>query len=175
MEDGRIMIHPYDPEWAKRFEAERLLLEDVLAEWLCGGVHHVGATSVRGLAAKPMIDMIAGVRDLDEAREAFEPLRAHGYVYDPHRPDEAHHFAKPSTRLSGATHGLHLTIPGSNLWRERFAFRDALRANGALVAEYEELKLRLAVEHGDDITAYTTGKRPFVRRVLANAGVHLAG
>jgi GrpB-like predicted nucleotidyltransferase (UPF0157 family) len=134
-------------------------------------VHHIGATSVPGLAAKPIIDMLAGVHDLDEARAAFEPLRGLSYVYTPHRPDIAHHFSKPSPRLPDVTHGLHLTEPGSDLWNERFAFRDALRADAALAAEYETLKLRLAREHADDVTAYTAGKRAFVARVLASAGL----
>jgi len=51
--------------------------------------------------------------------------------------------------------------------------RDALRADSALVAEYEALKLRLAEEHGDDIAAYTAGKRTFVARVLAITRVEL--
>jgi GrpB-like predicted nucleotidyltransferase (UPF0157 family) len=115
--------------------------------------------------------MMAGVHDLEEARPAFEPLREQSYVYTPHRPGIAHHFSKPSAQLSEVTHGLHLTQPGSDLWNERLAFRDALRADPALAAEYETLKLRLAVEHPDDLTAYTAGKRAFVGRVLATAGV----
>jgi GrpB-like predicted nucleotidyltransferase (UPF0157 family) len=166
-----IAVVAYDPEWPHRFEVERALLEGVLAPWLEGGVHHIGATSVPGLAAKPIIDMLAGVRDLDEARAAFEPLREHSYVYTPHRPGIAHHFSKPSARLPDVTHGLHLTEPGSDLWNERFAFRDALRADPALAAEYETLKLRLAREHAGDVTAYTAGKRAFVGRVLASAGL----
>ncbi len=134
-------------------------------------MHHIGATSVPGLAAKPIIDMLAGVHDLDEARAAFEPLRGLSYVYTPHRPGIAHHFSKPSPRLPDVTHGLHLTEPGSDLWNERFAFREALRADPALAAEYETLKLRLAREHADDVTAYTAGKRAFVARVLASAGL----
>ena len=164
---------PYDPEWPRRFEAERVLLERVLGPWLEGGIHHVGATSIPGLAAKPIIDVVAGVRDLDEARAAFHPLREQSYLYAPQRPGIAHHFAKPSLRLSEVTHGLHLTEPGSDLWRERLTFRDALRGDRALVAEYEALKLRLAREHGDDLGAYTAGKRAFVARVLASAGVRL--
>jgi GrpB-like predicted nucleotidyltransferase (UPF0157 family) len=57
------------------------------------------------------------------------------------------------------THGLHLTEEGSDLWREQLAFRDALRADPELTAEYEALKLRLADELGDDSSAYTAGKR----------------
>ncbi len=164
---------PYDPEWPRRFESERELLERVLGRWLEGGVHHVGSTAIPGIAAKPIIDMVAGVRELQQAREAFEPLREHSYHYAPHRPGIAHHFWKPSERLSETTHGLHLTEPGSDLWRERLAFRDALRADRALLAEYEALKLRLAREHGDDPGLYLDGKRDFVIRVLARAGIEL--
>jgi GrpB-like predicted nucleotidyltransferase (UPF0157 family) len=167
----RINVVPYDPEWPHRFQAERTLLEGVLAYWLEGGIHHVGATSVPGLAAKPSIDMMAGVRDFEEVRAAFEPLREHGYQHAPHRPAIAHHFVKPSRRVEELTYGLHLTEPGSDLWRERLTFRDALRADPALAAEYEALKLRLAQEHPDDVAAYTAGKRSFVVRVLASAGV----
>ena len=72
------------------------MLERVLAPWLKDGIHHVGSTAVPGLAAKPIIDIVAGVRDLDQARASFEPLSEESYVYSPHRPGIAHHFAKPS-------------------------------------------------------------------------------
>jgi GrpB-like predicted nucleotidyltransferase (UPF0157 family) len=165
-----IAVVEYDPEWPRRFQTERQLLERLLAPWLHGGIQHVGSTSVPGLAAKPIIDMIAGVRDLEEARAAFHTLLSHSYRYAPHRP-EAHRFAKPS--LTETTHGLHLTEPGSALWRERLAFRDALRNDGALAAEYESLKQHLAAEHPRELEAYTGGKRAFVARVLAGAGVQL--
>jgi GrpB-like predicted nucleotidyltransferase (UPF0157 family) len=57
----RIAVVPYDPEWPRRFEGERALLEQVLAPWLEDGIHHVGSTAIPGLAAKPIIDMVAGV------------------------------------------------------------------------------------------------------------------
>jgi GrpB-like predicted nucleotidyltransferase (UPF0157 family) len=143
----------------------------VLAPWLKGGVHHIGSTAVPGLASKPIVDMIAGVRDLDEARAAFDPLGEHSYVHTPHRPGIAHHFSKPSA--DAAEYGLHLTEPDSDLWRERLVFRDALRADPELTAEYEALKLRLARGHGGDIAAYTAGKRAFVASVLARSGIPL--
>jgi GrpB-like predicted nucleotidyltransferase (UPF0157 family) len=169
--DAPIVVAPYDPEWPYRFEAERGLLERVLAPWLEGGIHHIGSTAIPRIAAKPSIDMMAGVRDLDDARAAFEPLRELSYHHAPHRPGIAHHFEKSSLRSEEITHGLHLTEPGSDLWRERLAFRDALRDDSALAAEYEALKLRLAAEHGGDRAAYTAGKRAFVVRVLASAGL----
>ena len=163
-----IAVVAYDPDWVRRFDQERALLEDVLAPWLDGGIHHVGSTAVPGLAAKPYVDMIAGVRDFEEARAAYRPLEAHGYIHTPHRPGIAHHFSKPSPDLDRLTHNLHLTEPGSDLWRERLVFRNALRADAALAAEYAALKLRLASEHPGD---YTKGKRPLVARVLAEHGL----
>jgi GrpB-like predicted nucleotidyltransferase (UPF0157 family) len=169
--DASIALSAYDSEWPRRFDEERRLLEPVLGPWLTGGIHHVGSTAIPGVSAKPIIDMIAGVRDLEEARASFEPLEAFSYHYGPHRPDEAHWFGKPS--LSNRTHHLHLTVPGSALWIERLAFRDALRADPKLASDYETLKLQLAAEHPDDIVAYTHGKTAFIARVLAPAGIEL--
>ena len=165
-----IVVAEYDEEWPRRFEVERALLERVLAPWLEGGIHHVGSTAIPGVAAKPIIDMIAGVRDFEEARAAYASLGELSYVHAPHRPSIAHHFAKLSADVSETRFGLHLTEPGS-LWRERLAFRDVLRADDSLAAEYEALKRRLADAHRDDVDAYTAGEREFVARVLASAGL----
>lgn len=67
MADELIVVIPYDPEWPDRFDAERALLERVLAPWLDGGIRHIAATFIPGLVAKPIIDMMAGVCDFDEA------------------------------------------------------------------------------------------------------------
>ncbi|HVM16574.1 MAG TPA: GrpB family protein [Gaiellaceae bacterium] len=166
MAEARVVVVPYDPEWPLLFERERELLERVLAPWLSGGVHHIGSTAIPGIAAKSSLDLMAGVRDLEEARAAVEPLRARGYEHAFHRLDALWF------RKSGAA--LHLTEPASPLWRERLAFRDALRADPALAAEYEALKLRLAREHPHDRRAYTDGKRAFVAGVLAGRGIALA-
>ena len=168
---ARAIVVPYDSEWPRRFEKERALLERALAPWLSGGIHHIGSTAIPGIAAKPEIDMMAGVRDLQEARAAFEPLFALGYEETPHRP-RTHHFSKPAG--GPWTHQLHLIEPGSDLWVERLAFRDALRADPALVAEYQALKLQMIEEErrgGPGYSAVT--KRPFVARVLAQAGIEI--
>ncbi len=152
----------YDPEWPHRFEVERDVLERALARWLAAGVHHIGSTAVPGLAAKPIIDMIAGVRSLEESRAAFPVLEELGYVYRAHRP-EAHLFVR-------ADCGVHLTEPGSALWRERFAFRDALRADPGLCTEYAAWKEAHFV--GGE-RWYDADKRPLVLRVLAAQGIGL--
>jgi len=166
------VVVPYDPAWPRAFEAERALLEQVLAPWLSKGIEHVGSTAVPGLAAKPIIDMVAGVRDLGEARAAFGLLSALGYTHREHRP-EAHSLHKPGAgEWWEETHHLHLTEPGSDLWRERLAFRDSLRADPSLADEYAEWKSRHAAAN-DSSNPYRADKRPFIARVLAEVGIHI--
>lgn len=175
MAEPVISVVPYDPSWQTRFEDEQAVLETVLAPWLEDRIYHIGSTAIPGIAAKPILDMMAGVRDLGDARASFGPLRALSYVHTPHRPNIAHHFSKRSGAFGEVTHGLHLTEPGSDLWRERLAFRDALRADRDLASEYETLKLRLAKGHPIDAVAYTAGKKEFVGRVLAASGLTFGG
>lgn len=148
-------------DWAAVFAAERGVLERALAPWLSEGVHHIGSTAVPGLRAKPLVDMMAGVRSLEESRAAFPVLESLGYVFRPHRP-EAHLFVKE------AFGGVHLTEPGSDLWRERLAFRDALRESPDLQVEYAAWKEAHSTGKGYDET-----KWPLVSRVLAEHGIDL--
>lgn len=86
-----------------------------------------------------------------------------------------HWLCKPSPAVR--THHLHLVPMASRLWNERLAFRDALRADENLRAEYRILKLTLADEHRNDREAYTDAKAPFIYRVLeraAKGGAHAA-
>ena len=145
MDDAPITLFPYDPQWAVRFERERVGLEVSLAQWLAGPVEHIGSTAVPGLAAKPIIDMMAPVRSLEDAAAAIVVVTALGYRNGVHRPEEAHYFFKPETdNWWERTHQLHLTEPTSLLWRRRVAFRDALRHRADYRSRYEQLKRELA-------------------------------
>ena len=164
------MVVPYRDEWPQLFDAEREILERVLAPWLRGEIHHVGSTAVPGLAAKPIIDMLAEVESVKDAWASRAPLASLGYVFEEHRP-EALWFHKPGDGgWSRQTHALHLTETGSDLWRERIAFRDALRADPQLAAEYERWKLDHAASPAD-AAPYTASKTSFVTSVLARKGI----
>jgi GrpB-like predicted nucleotidyltransferase (UPF0157 family) len=163
--DEPIRIVVADPDWPARFETERAALEAAIGEWVRGGIHHVGSTAVPGLAAKPTIDILVGVGDLEGAWACFEPLAGIGYLHAPYLPDEMHWFCKPDP--ARRTHHLHLVPEGSRRYREELCFRDRLRADPGLAAEYETLKRRLARLHRDDRDAYTEAKGAFIRSVLA--------
>lgn len=161
-----IVIEPYCEEWPARFELERQMLAPVLAPWLTGPIEHVGSTAVPGLAAKAVIDIMAGVLSLEASMPAIATLSSLGYLYAPYRTDSMHWFCKPSPDVR--THHLHLVPFGSSLWNDRILFRDRLIASRHLADEYAALKRRLAKEHGDDREAYTEAKGAFVEKVLRN-------
>lgn len=163
--DAPVHIVPYDPVWTRRFESERDLLLGVIGPWLVGGaIEHVGSTAVAGLAAKPVIDIMAGVGSLAGSSAALSVLERHQYCYAPYRADVMHWFCKPSPAMR--THHLHLVPVASRLWIERLAFRDYLRAHDDVALEYAALKQRLAEVYRFDRDAYTDAKAPFVERVL---------
>src|SRR5262250_3113219 len=109
----RIDIARYDPAWPGQFRAEAATLTELLEPWLAAPIEHIGSTSVPGLAAKPSLDMMAGVHDLYAARAAIPVLTSHGYTHAQHRPATLwFHKARTDT---DPEQGLHLTEPGSSL------------------------------------------------------------
>jgi GrpB-like predicted nucleotidyltransferase (UPF0157 family) len=162
--DASIVIEEYNRLWPEEFLRERQVIETALAPWLIGAPEHIGSTAVPGLAAKPVIDIMAPVHSLEAALPAMDAVARIGYVHFPYRPEVMHWFCKPSPAVR--THHLHLIPLASSLWVERLAFRDALRARGELRARYEELKRRLALIHRNDREAYTDAKSAFISTVL---------
>ena len=168
-QDEPIRIVPYDTGWPNRFAAEQAVLADAIGNWATGGIHHVGSTAVPGLDAKPIIDILAGVDSLEAARDCFEPLAGLGYLHAPYRPEEMHWFCKPHP--SRRTHHLHLIPTGSNRFNDELTFRDRLRADQALAAEYASLKRDLAQRFPDDREAYTEAKGKFIEKALLRSSI----
>jgi GrpB-like predicted nucleotidyltransferase (UPF0157 family) len=165
--EAPIEIVPYNASWPAMFEVERSILETLLGTWLAGPIEHIGSTAVPQTPAKPVIDVMAPVESLEASLPAIEAAGNAGYIYFPYKPDVMHWFCKPSPYHR--THHLHLVPFRSPLWRERLYFRDVLRENPTLAAEYAALKWSLADQFKWDREAYTDGKGPFIQRVLAGA------
>jgi len=165
--EASVEIAPYDVSWPNQFTHEAEILRRALAPWLAGPIEHIGSTAVPGLAAKPVIDIMAGVDTLDASRPAIATLTDLGYCYFPYRPDSEHWFCKPSPAFR--THHLHLIPVDSSQWREALAFRDYLRTHLDVAAEYGDLKRRLAAQYRFDREAYTGSKGPFIARVTGVA------
>jgi GrpB-like predicted nucleotidyltransferase (UPF0157 family) len=165
-----VEIVDYDPAWPAAFAAEAEHLRAVLPPDLVGRIEHFGSTAVPGLAAKPIIDMMVEVPDLDAVRSRIAPiLTALGYEFfwrpvDPGRPEIDYAWFIRRDAKGRRTHHVHFVPPGSPYW-DRLRFRDRLIADPALVDEYAALKRRAAAEHPGDRAAYARAKGAFIRRV----------
>ena len=176
MADQPVEVVSYNPAWPARFADMQPAVEQLLQPWLTGPVEHIGSTSVPGLAAKPVIDMLALVSSLDQARNpALSALTAVGWLDWPDDPASYYRlwflFPSPDKR----THHLHVLECGEPHARALVAFRDLLRSDMALRQEYADLKQLLALEHPDNRNAYTNAKGDFVDRVLRDAGFQVPG
>jgi GrpB-like predicted nucleotidyltransferase (UPF0157 family) len=171
MADQRVEIVAPDPIWLQRFAEQRDAVQAVLGTVLAGPVQHVGSTSVPGLPAKPVVDLLAPVRSLERARELVPDLSADGWLYWPDDPNGHHRlwFLRPAPEAR--THHLQVIEADDPHASALLAFRDALRADERLRDEYAALKISLAERHPDDRNAYTEAKGDFVDRALRAAGV----
>jgi GrpB-like predicted nucleotidyltransferase (UPF0157 family) len=165
--EAPVEIVAYDPSWPIKFLEEAAILHQALGAWVVGPIEHIGSTAVPGLAAKPVIDIMAGVESLEASHPAIQAAGNLGYCYFPYQAHLEHWFCKPSP--SFRTHHLHLIPIGTPQWTRAIAFRDYLRAHSHVAEEYALLKQRLAQEHRFDREAYTDAKRPFIDRVIHSA------
>lgn len=160
-QDAPLEISDYAEAWPRRFseEAERLSDHVPGVRW-----HHIGSTAVPGLAAKPVIDMMAFVEDLDDKAAVIADRYDYQYPAAYNATLVGRRWlCKPSA--SFRTHHLHL-VAAQQLLDRHLQFRDALRASGRLAASYEALKRELA-DRAHDRESYTEAKGAFVRDALA--------
>ncbi len=171
-----VVIADYDPRWPEMYAEESTRIQNAIGEWLLG-IEHVGSTSVPGLAAKPVVDIMPGLRALSDAPHIISAMKELGYQYFPeYEPElpERRYFVRPpgpANRHKRLFH-IHAVETTSAFWRRHLAFRDHLRAHPDVAGEYAALKRRLAAEYGPDREGYTEAKTEFITRIesLALAG-----
>jgi GrpB-like predicted nucleotidyltransferase (UPF0157 family) len=160
--DAPVVIVAYDDDWPAKFAAEA----ERIAPLLPGAeIHHIGSTAVPGLAAKPVIDVMALVADL---HGPIRPLIDDGgYEFPPAYNDTLQDRRWLCRRSAGhRTHHLHLVLHGDLLARH-LRFRDRLRDDPDLRDQYAHLKLALAARYRDDREGYTEAKAAFIERATA--------
>jgi GrpB-like predicted nucleotidyltransferase (UPF0157 family) len=154
----------HDPSWSTPFEVESDRIRSALGADRIVRLEHIGSTSVPGLAAKPIVDILLALATLVPRSDYVGPLRDLGYrhVLDPWT-DEHEFFSLD--RDGDRSVNLHVVLAGSS-WDERHvAFRDHLRRNPGDAARYAELKRELAARHPRDVHTYTREKGEFIRRI----------
>jgi GrpB-like predicted nucleotidyltransferase (UPF0157 family) len=165
-----VAVVPYDPLWPKLFNEEKEHLLSCLPRQLIRRIEHFGSTAVPGLPAKPIIDILVEVTDLDETRHQIAPiLEAQGYDYfwRPSWGDDIPPFYAwfiKRDKEGNRTHHIHMVEDHFEHW-ERLLFRDYLIEHPKVAEEYGALKLKFSQVHQNDRVAYTEAKTDFVVRV----------
>lgn len=162
-EKREIKIVDYDPDWPKKFETHAKLIADAL-----GGstlrIEHVGSTSVPGLAAKPVIDILVVVSDSADESAYLPQMEAAGYVLRVREPDWNEHrmFRTPEKDVH-----VHIYSAGCPEIRRNLTFRERLRRNRDDRSRYEQTKRELAAKEWSDMNAYADAKTEVIESIIA--------
>src|SRR5438067_2745830 len=172
---GRIIeVVPHDATaWRTAFAREARALKHVFGEAVIA-IHHVGSTSIPGLPAKPIIDLLVVLREtmtIGRFSSAMEALgyRVRGECLDAEVPGTPGRLYFSKDQDGRRTHHTHACAVGHVEIADKLAFRDYLRTHPSRAAEYGALKHELARRFGQDIMDYIRCKEPFIRSVLKHA------
>lgn len=160
-----IELYPPDLDWPAEFVRQRDLIEPCLVP-KARLIEHIGSTSVPGLSAKPIIDIIVLVDDLETGSRCIPALEHAGFQYRADYADKTKFFLMKRHPEDGRpTHHLHIHEDADEVHRH-LLFRDALRADAALRDAHSDLKQELAERHRDDRMAYSRHKTAFIDDVI---------
>lgn len=167
MEHAPVIILPYDPAWPSLYTAEKERILNEIGQYVVN-IEHMGSTAVPGLAAKPVIDILIGVRSLADAPLFIPPLLPLGYEYVNRYEDDMPFRRYLHRKINGEhTHHLHMVEPDTDFYKVQLAFRDYLRAHPDDRDQYAALKNKLAEKYQKDRMAYTDAKSGFIQGILA--------
>lgn len=164
-----VVIVEYNPRWPAMYQEERQSILTATGD-LIVAIEHIGSTAVPGLGAKPIIDIMAAVRELVDAERCVEPLKTIGYEYVPEYNDiipERRYFHKGPAEAR--THHLHMVELTSDFWERHMLFRDFLRTHPEEAQQYYDLKKELAGKYRSDREGYTEAKTAFIESVVDKA------
>jgi GrpB-like predicted nucleotidyltransferase (UPF0157 family) len=165
----KIEIVEYDPAWPALYAQEEAGLRQLFGFIPSLKVEHFGSTSVPGLAAKPILDIMVAVESRDLWPSLIEPIKCIGYVYWDSNPKGDEMFFVKGMPPFGEkrTHHLHVYDFQGPRWKKELAFRDHLRSQPEEARRYGILKRELALKFTSDREAYTDAKTVFIQTVLA--------
>ncbi len=166
VEKREIRIVEYDPDWPRQFESQARIIAEALGDSALR-IEHIGSTSVPGLAAKPIIDILVVVHDSADESTYLPRLEAAGYVLRVREPDWNEH---RMFRTSEKDVHIHVYSDGCAEIRRYLIFRERLRQNIDDRRRYEQTKRELAAKDWADMNEYAEAKTEVIESICAIAG-----
>ena len=164
LKHGENRIVEYCSDWPSLFEEEQERIQPVLGGMVLG-IEHFGSTSVPGLPAKPIIDILVGVSPLKNWSNCRSPLESLGYDYAEHAGVPDHYIFGIGSNTSERTHLLHIVEYRGTSWMSNLRFRNALRDDPELRDEYCQIKRQAVEAIPLGRAEYTDFKTAFVSKV----------
>ena len=165
VEKRDIRIVDYDHDWQGKFERHAKIITEAIGGSMLR-IEHVGSTSVPGLAAKPIIDILVVVPDSANESAYLPQLEGAGYVLRVREPDWHEH--RMFRTLDRDVH-IHLFSVGCPEIQRNLTFRDRLRRNAEDRERYERVKRELAAKDWPDMNAYARAKTEVIESIIATA------
>ena len=164
---GIVELEDYNYSWKDDYLKEEKLLKELLGNRIIE-IHHIGSTSIEGLKAKPIIDILIVIDSLNNISEIEEILSKYDYHNRGQQgvPDR-YFFAKGPEEAR--THYIHFVEPTSNTYYNQVYFKKYLIEHPEYIKKYCDLKQQLALKYADDRPKYTQGKNEFITDVIKKA------
>ena len=163
---GTVKIEKYNPNWELEFYKEKENLTKIFGN-LAIEIEHIGSTSVKGLSAKPIIDIAVALNKLEDFEKVKERFQKEPYSIKEDSDDGEILVRKGSEE--NRTHFIHVMEICSKRYKDTIAFRNYLRKHEEAMQEYEELKNDLATKYADNRKMYTSSKNEYIKSIIKKA------
>jgi GrpB-like predicted nucleotidyltransferase (UPF0157 family) len=164
----QVIVLPYDPKWRAAFQAEAALIADLLGE-NAPAIHHIGSTSIPGICAKPVIDILIEFTEVSAIEARNAGMIDLGYEVMGEFGIPGRRYYRKDNGSGVRTHQVHAFQAGSEQVIRHLAFRDYLIAHPERAAAYSDLKRQLAAQHPDSMDDYIAGKDAFIKETDRSA------
>ena len=160
---GTVTLIQHKEEWSKIFNKDKNIILQILRNSVAD-IQHVGSTAIPGISAKPIIDILVGLKHISEAERFISEFEEKSYEFRPNASTQDRLlFIKGGENFR--THHIHVVQYDTNEWNRMIRFRDYLRENPNVAMEYKNLKEELAVKFPNNREEYTKGKESFVKKI----------
>jgi GrpB-like predicted nucleotidyltransferase (UPF0157 family) len=163
-----ITLEPHNQAWCESFEALRIELIENLGE-IAESIEHFGSTSIEGIVAKPIIDVIGQVKSLQDLDQELPKLPPNRFKNLGENGVQDRRYLVVLDSCGKVVAHVHLFPLNHSGYADRILFRDYLRNHQEASRQYEQLKIALSIKFQNDPTSYWKGKDEFVKKILSLA------
>lgn len=164
---GIVELNDFNDMWNEEYKKEEKLLKEVLGDMIIE-IHHVGSTAIKGLKAKPIIDILIAIENLNNIEEIENILKDYDYSNRGHQGVEDRYFFAKGPEDS-RTHYIHFVEKNNNTYYNLVYFKRYLLDHIEYIKEYCTLKQNLAIKYPEERSKYTAGKNEFITSVIEKA------